>query len=828
MGSIADRVKIAQDKDGMLRRALERIIQLYTDRSHFVYELLQNAEDAGATSIRFIQYPDRLEVLHDGRPFTALNLQGLCDIGKSDKIDDLNQIGEFGVGFKSVFGICDTVKLYSDPSHYRKNDVKDCIPFAVEIIDFTSPEEIRQEPIPGLFTTRFVFPYTVGRTFSGFKTVAELNRTLSQKLQNLGITTLLFMKSLELIEYEICLDNEKKTGQYLLEKQPVNDHFSIVSALGMSDTNNNNKEKTEEISYLKFSRPVDLQSNRTVDIAFPVKINEAGEYICQKPENPFISVYFPTETESKLGFIVQGPYRTTPNRSSIPADDEDNIYLAQQTATLVRDSILELRNCKTLNMTFIKVLPLNEENFDSYNLFYPVFDMVKKLFNHEPIIPCKSGDYTLARSAKIARQEKLAALFSDAELTDLIRDGEEYKWLPTFLTETSKEYDGVYKYFTSELRIGLIRPEELRTYFTNNPDFLPKQNNDWIVELYSILENIGAAFSRSRNEANMLTANIIKTSTGEFAAAYRRTEGKQYIPNVFLPSSKVTASGINYVDESIYVRCRHFFDDILQLQKPNEYEFFVKDVRDRYSAYSTLDEDKHIDDLKKLHKFLQYDEYCDEIREIISTLIVLKCTDGLPRSPFAFTIYLPISPSGIRIQDYMKDIASNVFFVDADFYQSHGLSIDILSEMGVRCSLLQNEAVTTGQYYTGMGGRRPDWWTTGDFRWKLTFAYLREAIHYIADNPSSPNSILKSKTIFSLLLENEAKLCGTVYIGGSTPHLYDEPCKAIQILSSGKTYEWSGKWLYTESMELVAPNSMSKHEISTTIYGKIRPNSTIY
>ena len=98
---------------GMLRRALERIIQLYTDKSHFVYELLQNAEDAGATKILFNQYNDRLEVFHNGHPFTRENLQGLCDIGKSDKINDLNKIGEFGVGFKSVFGICEKVKVYS-------------------------------------------------------------------------------------------------------------------------------------------------------------------------------------------------------------------------------------------------------------------------------------------------------------------------------------------------------------------------------------------------------------------------------------------------------------------------------------------------------------------------------------------------------------------------------------------------------------------------------------------------------------------------------------------------------------------------------------------
>ena len=46
--NIADKILQNQDRDGMLRRSLERIIQLYTDKSHFVYELLQNAEDAGA------------------------------------------------------------------------------------------------------------------------------------------------------------------------------------------------------------------------------------------------------------------------------------------------------------------------------------------------------------------------------------------------------------------------------------------------------------------------------------------------------------------------------------------------------------------------------------------------------------------------------------------------------------------------------------------------------------------------------------------------------------------------------------------------------------
>ena len=464
MSNIADRVRTAQDKDGMLRRALERIIQLYTDKSHFVYELLQNAEDAEAKSIRFIQHADCLEVLHDGKPFTSANLQGLCDIGKSDKVDNLNQIGEFGVGFKSVFGICDTVRLFSDPSHFDGKVEGDAVAFAVEIKDFTRPEDIPEEPMPRTYTTRFVFPFAVGHTFSGFKTIPSLADTLARKLQNLGITTLLFMKHLELIEYEIETDGEPITGEYLLEKRSINDHCYLVSALGISEKEKADPDAAEMISYLKFSRKLEKYPLRTVDIAFPVK-EEKDSYQCIKAPNPYVSVYFPTETESKLDFIVQGPYRTTPNRSSIPSEDADNIYLAKETAILLRESLLELQAAGKLNMSFVKTLPIVEDRFDTFGLFFPLYETVRDLFRSAAIIPSKDGKYVYAKYARITRQEKLATVFSDELLSQLINDGGEYCWLPTYLTETNREYKHVLDYMTGELNIPVIRPEDLRTYF---------------------------------------------------------------------------------------------------------------------------------------------------------------------------------------------------------------------------------------------------------------------------------------------------------------------------------------------------------------------------
>src|SRR4051794_24199448 len=52
-------------------RHLAFLGRLYADRTHFIFELLQNAEDAEATCLTFELHENRLEVRHDGRPFTT-------------------------------------------------------------------------------------------------------------------------------------------------------------------------------------------------------------------------------------------------------------------------------------------------------------------------------------------------------------------------------------------------------------------------------------------------------------------------------------------------------------------------------------------------------------------------------------------------------------------------------------------------------------------------------------------------------------------------------------------------------------------------------------
>ena len=82
---------------------LDLLGQLYSERTHFIFELIQNAEDAGATDLAFELFADRLEVRHDGRPFTEADVRGVCGVGQSAKSGDLTKIGKFGIGFKSVY-----------------------------------------------------------------------------------------------------------------------------------------------------------------------------------------------------------------------------------------------------------------------------------------------------------------------------------------------------------------------------------------------------------------------------------------------------------------------------------------------------------------------------------------------------------------------------------------------------------------------------------------------------------------------------------------------------------------------------------------------------
>src|SRR6185312_7994531 len=153
---------------------------LYSDRTHFIFELIQNAEDAGATELTFELFDDRLELRHDGRPFSPADVRGICGVTAGTKAEDLTQIGKFGIGFKSVYAYTNSPSVFSGEEHFLIE--KYVRPFSAS------------RPADSGSGTLFVFPFDRDEV-----PARTAHHEISAKLSSIDAHILLFLRGIERI-----------------------------------------------------------------------------------------------------------------------------------------------------------------------------------------------------------------------------------------------------------------------------------------------------------------------------------------------------------------------------------------------------------------------------------------------------------------------------------------------------------------------------------------------------------------------------------------------------------------------------------------------------
>lgn len=101
--------KYASQVRTIAKSLIQLSVGIYTEPERFVYELLQNAVDAfsdtGNDSLEILikAEQDRFVFMHNGKPFSEKDVEGICDVGNGTKASDSKKIGYKGIGFKSVF-----------------------------------------------------------------------------------------------------------------------------------------------------------------------------------------------------------------------------------------------------------------------------------------------------------------------------------------------------------------------------------------------------------------------------------------------------------------------------------------------------------------------------------------------------------------------------------------------------------------------------------------------------------------------------------------------------------------------------------------------------
>ena len=642
---------------GQGTRHLSFLGRLYTDRTHFIFELLQNAEDAGATRILFNLSYDRLEVTHDGRLFDERDVRGICGVGEGTKTEDLTQIGKFGIGFKSVYSYTATPEVHSGGEGFR-------------IKNYVRPYAVPSKPAGNSWTTRFVFPFNTEDI-----SPETAYKEIGARLRNLSARTLLFLRKINEIEYRLS----NSTGGVYLREEIKRGPARQVSVIGQ------NNGKDEEENWLIFQRLVALPGKSEtvwVEVSFRLeaedKAGKKPERIVKVKDSPLV-VYFPTEKVTRLGFLIQGPYRTTPSRDNIPKDDEWNETLVKETAELIRDILSEIKELGLLSVSFLEALPIRTEDFPDDSMFYPIVESVRNTLIKEELLPSDDGSFVSAGNAKLARGGDLRKLLSQLQLGQLFQSPATMKWLDGEITQDRTP--DLRSYLMNDLDVEEVTPNGLARKISNS--FLSDQPDEWFIDFYGYLSGQEALWrppSGRYDSAGILGSKPILRLDNDSQEAPFKPDGTT--PKVFLPPPEETTFPI--VKRSIVTDEKaHTFLKRLGLSEPDIFDDIVERVLPKYTntGGDSVPDAEHQADLRKIVRAMGSDSEAGKKKVIQAAMRTqfLKATnpsgDTLLKKPTE--IYL----NKAELQRYFSGV-QEVWFLH-DEYTSSEIDIDVWQNLGV-------------------------------------------------------------------------------------------------------------------------------------------------
>ncbi|HET7013474.1 MAG TPA: hypothetical protein VFI65_06170 [Streptosporangiaceae bacterium] len=582
---------------------LELLGHLYSDRTHFIFELIQNAEDAGATELTFELFEDRLELRHDGRPFSPADVRGICGVTAGTKSEDLTQIGRFGIGFKSVYAYTNSPSIFSGEEHFIIQKY---------VRPFSAPP-----PAESGSGTLFVFPFDRAEV-----PAPTAYREISAKLASIGAHVLLFLRGIERIS-ATGPSMPRVTLRRISTPQPGASRPVRLSTTrgdagpGGRPPGTPREERRTDENWLVWSRELDEPgaAGLSVEVAFAVRPEIDGRAGGSGPSGARgcppasrvsprasrsrlvrwqpspLSVFFPTEKETFLGFVIQGPYRTTPARDNVPEGDDWNRALVSQTASLLGEVLTELRDQGQLTVDGLLALPLEADRFPADSMFAPIFDAVRTLLIDGAFLPDGAGGYHQPVGLRLASDPGLSELLTPDQLGELFGAS-------GFVDESVTEHDTplLWRYLREEVGVAELTQEDLVAALTTQ--FLTAQDEDWLARLYAYLYRHPSLW---QEEGPARTAPIIRLAGGTHVPPFD-ARGR---PSAYLPGP--VATDFPTVSRALaeHPQARRFLD-ALDYAEPDLLAEIIDRVLPRYAELDVADLDavRHDADLELVARAL--------------------------------------------------------------------------------------------------------------------------------------------------------------------------------------------------------------------------------
>ena len=656
-----------------IRDSLNNTIQnlageLYSRNPHFIFELIQNAEDnsyknpSPSLSFRLARTDltdtrgseGALIIENNETGFTYDDVDVICKAGESKKEKAQGYIGEKGIGFKSVFLVTTNPHIFSNGYHF-------CLPERDEETGFGYIVPKWVAPPEGLDPTQTHIILPLTKADFGYDKIEGM-------LLDIEPETFLFLSKLQ----EIRIQTDSGTNLSILKNDAAMPEIEILVE-GKKQYQSFSKVDEFLICTKVFSKPADIHHEkrkriemREISIAFPLDEDSASA--------GKIFAYLPVRSDTGFPFLINADFILPSSREDILKEEPWNHWLMDCVANLVASMLLPaLKERKLLTADFLEKLASRLNDFgtvygvDRDSLFNPIFTRVREAFMNKELLPANDGTFVSVLNAKLARGDAIRNLLEHKQLGDLFGSNNEIKWLSDEITQ---DRTPELRSFLMKLDLEEVRP---RLFFSKlSKQFLEQQSDEWFIRFYRFLST---HFGELRSDLS--TQPILRL----------QNETHVYPPNAYLPIGIDTDSSFPIVkvelaqDEDVRdflrelgVREREIVDDVIEHILP-KYEC---DAR-------TIPVAEHRTDFEKIKRAYNTDSQANRTRlwgKLLQTPFILVENTHAERPIYRKPCQLYFGSDELRL--YLDGNDSRAF-VNLDEYPDSAR--EFLEDLGVTCTI---------------------------------------------------------------------------------------------------------------------------------------------
>ncbi|XP_059180709.1 uncharacterized protein wu:fj29h11 [Centropristis striata] len=380
----AEGQKLLRGQQERLGRSLDRLsTELYSKDTHFVLELIQNADDnsypseAGVVpALAFVVERDSIIILNNETGFQERNIRAICDVGQSTKgKHKYGYIGQKGIGFKSVFKVTDCPEIHSNGFHLRFD--KNCGPMGYILPHWAEDERPLDTQLKDInqhrWTTKISLP---------LRSESHQTRNL---FHDVHPSLLLFLHRLRCIS----IYNQSENRVVTMTRKDLS--HSVLEVEHTEGT-----ERWLVVKTMLQPKKIKEKSNvESTELALAFQLDSGiteSDLVCQPQKQP-VFAYLPLRSFG-FRFIIQGDFDIPSSREDVDRDSSWNQWLRSEIPQLFLQAMdvfsdhPEFKGLKGL-CQFLQFIPLPDEVLD---FFKPVAGQIIQMLKGKAFLPTLSSD----------------------------------------------------------------------------------------------------------------------------------------------------------------------------------------------------------------------------------------------------------------------------------------------------------------------------------------------------------------------------------------------------------------------------------------------------